>query len=133
MAYNAELYTHDLDRKALIALNTFPKIVKLRELYTANVDEKKEKILYLSSAIRLSEKQMPEIYGLLPPVCEKLGINVPELYYIKKKEMNAWTFGSVRPYICITSSLVDALNSDQISSVLAHECGHIACKHSLYY
>jgi len=133
MAYNAELYTHDLDRKALIALNTFPKIVKIRELYTANVDEKKERILYLSSAIRLSEKQMPEIYGLLPPVCEKLGINVPELYYIKKNEMNAWTFGSVKPYICITSSLVDALNSDQISSVLAHECGHIACKHSLYH
>ena len=69
MSYSSELYVHDLDRKALIALNAFPKIVKLRELYVANVDEKKERIQFLSSAIRLSDKQMPEVYNLLSPIC----------------------------------------------------------------
>lgn len=133
MSYSSELYVHDLDRKALIALNAFPKIVKLRELYVANVDEKKERIQFLSSAIRLSDKQMPEVYNLLPPICEKLGIRQPELYYIQAKHINAWTFGSVNPYICITSELVEKLTPEQISSVLAHEAGHIACKHSLYH
>ncbi len=37
------------------------------------------------------------------------------------------------PFICLTSRLVDKLPSDLIASVLAHECGHIACKHYLYH
>ena len=75
MVYSAELYAHDLDRQAADALNQFPKFVKLLESYSANYDEKAAKIDLLSTAIRLSENQMPEIYGLLPPICEQLGID----------------------------------------------------------
>ncbi len=133
MAYSAELYMHDLDRQATDALNQFPKFVKLVEAYSANYDEKAEKIDFLSSAIRLSENQMPEVYGLLPPICEKLGIDTPELYYVKDKQANAATFGSVNPCIYVTSGLVNTLPAKLVSSVLAHECGHIACKHYLYH
>lgn len=133
MPYCAELYMHDLDRKATDALNTFPRFIKLLEAYHANYDEKAAKFDFLSSAIRLSEKQMPEIYKLLPPVCDQLGIDVPELYYVKSKVMNAATGGSTQPYIFVTSRLADELPRDLISSVLAHECGHIACKHTLYH
>ena len=122
-----------MDRRAFDALNTFPKFVKLKEAYIANFDEKAAKIDFLSSAIRLNENQMPEIYNLLLPVCEKLGIEVPELYYIRSQEMNAATGGSTKPYIFVTSELVEKLPLDLISSVLAHECGHIACKHYLYH
>ncbi|MDO4650632.1 MAG: M48 family metallopeptidase, partial [Eubacteriales bacterium] len=80
-----------------------------------------------------SEQQMPEIYNLLPPICEKLGIEVPELYYVRSKEMNAATGGSVHPYIFVTSELVDKVPANLIASVLAHECGHIASKHYLYH
>lgn len=133
MPYCAELYRHDLDRKATAALNTFPKFIKLLEAYHANYDEKAAKFDFLSSAIRLSDKQMPEIYRLLPPVCDQLGIDVPELYYVKSKAMNAATGGSVQPYIFVTSRLINELPLDLVSSVLAHECGHIACKHTLYH
>ena len=133
MAYNSELYIHDLDRKAFAALNTFPKFVKLKEAYISNYDEKAAKISFMSSAIRLSENQMPEIYNLLPPICEKLGIVVPEMYYVKSKEINAATGGSEHPYVYVTSQLVKKVPNELISSVLAHECGHIACKHYLYH
>lgn len=124
---------HDLDRKTTDALNTFPKFIKLVEAYRANYDEKAAKFDFLSTAIRLSDKQMPEIYGLLPPVCDQLGIAVPELYYVRSKAMNAATGGSVQPYIFVTSRLVSELPLELISTVLAHECGHIACKHTLYH
>lgn len=133
MAYRAELYVHDLDRQAADALNQFPKFVKLLESYSANYDEKAAKIGLLSTAIRLSENQMPEIYGLLPPICEQLGIDTPELYYVRDKRANAATFGSVHPCIYVTSGLVNTLPLKLLPSVLAHECGHIACKHSLYH
>mgnify|MGYP005905968763 FL=1 len=133
MAYSAELYVHDLDRQAADALNQFPKFVKLLESYSANYDEKAAKIDLLSTAIRLGEKQMPEVYGLLPPICEQLGIDAPELYYVKDKHPNAATFGSTNPCIYVISGLVNTLPLNLLPSVLAHECGHIACKHSLYH
>lgn len=133
MIYRSELYMHDLDRTALDALNRFPKFVQFKKAYMENVDEKVEKICKLSSAIRLNENQMPEIYNLLPPICVKLGISIPDLYYIKSKEMNAWTSGSTNPYICVTSELVEKVPTELVSSVIAHECGHIACNHVLYH
>lgn len=133
MAYNPTLYRHELDQRAFEALSAFPKFVQLHESYIANVDEKAAKIDFLSSAIRLSENQFPEIYNLLPPICEKLGIAVPELYYIKSKEINAATCGNTNPYIYVTSALVEKMSREMIASVLAHECGHIACKHYLYH
>lgn len=99
MAYSAELYEHDLDRQAADALNQFPKFVKLLESYSVNYDEKAAKIDLLSTAIRLGENQMPEVYGLLPPICEQLGIDTPELYYVRDRQANAATFGSVHPCI----------------------------------
>lgn len=133
MSYRSELYMHDLDRKATAALNTFPRFTKFIEAYHANFDEKAVRYEYLSEAIRLSERQMPEIYSLLPPVCDRLGIEVPELYYVKSKDMNAWTYGTVQPCIIVTSKLVNKLSPELVASVLAHECGHIACKHTLYH
>lgn len=136
MSYNPELYMHELDKKAFDALSAFPKLVKLQEAYAANVDEKIAKIEMLSTAIRLSDKQLPEIYSLLPPICNKLGIPIPELYMEKsfdKKDLNAWTFGSVNPIVVITSELVKQCPPEMVASVIAHECGHIACKHSLYH
>lgn len=133
MAFSPILYQHDLDRQAFNALNAFPKFVKLQEAYMENVDEVAAKIDLLSTAIRINDKQFPEIYRLLPPICEQLGISEPDLYYVKSKQINAWTGGNTSAYICVTSRLVNEMPIELISNILAHECGHIACKHSLYH
>lgn len=125
MSYNAELYMHELDKKAFAALNRFPMFVKLQESYMENVSEKAEKIRLLSTAIRLNENQMPEVYNLLPPICEKLGIDkMPDLYMIKsnnKQDVNAYTYGVTEPYICLTSELIKQCSSNMIASAIAHE------------
>ena len=136
MAYNSALYMHDLDRKAFDALNMFPQFVKLQKAYITNVDEVASKIEFLSTAIRLGENQMPEVYSLLPPICEKLGINVPDLYMVQsqnRKDLNAFTGGITTPFVCVTSELVKQMPPQMVASILAHECGHIACEHYLYH
>lgn len=133
MSYNSAFYIHELDKKAFDAMNAFPKFIKLREAYIANVDENVEKINLLSAAIRICDKQFPEIYELLPPICDKLEISIPDIYYLKSKQMNAFTGGNTTPFICVTSRLINELPPELISSALAHECGHIACKHYLYH
>lgn len=133
MVYPPSSYRHTLDQEAFEALNHFPRFVGLCEAYIANVDEVAAKIVLLSTTIRISDKQFPKVYQLLPPICGQLDIGVPDIYYVKSKQLNAWTGGNTAPYICVTSRLVNELPLDLIASVLAHECGHIACNHYLYH
>ena len=133
MSYSADTYRHHLDKCAFDALSKFPRFVKLCEAYSANYTEIMAKIQNMSELVRLGDKQMPEVYKLLPPICDKLGIDIPEFYYIKSGDMNAYTGGTTKPFVIVTSKLVDELNPQQLSSIIAHECGHIACKHSLYH
>ena len=134
MAYSPALYMHDLDRKAFDALNMFPHFVKLQEAYITNVDEKAAKIEFLSTAIRLSGKQMPEIYTLLPSICEKLGIVTPDLYMVQsknKRDLNAFTGGITSPFICVTSELIKQMQpqiSKKTMTYLTPCFQHLTCR-----
>lgn len=35
--------------------------------------------------------------------------------------------------ITVTSGLLEYLTDEEVSAVIAHECGHVACRHMLYY
>ena len=87
----------------------------------------------MASTIRLSEKQLPHIYKHLPPICEKMGIAEPEFYLKMDPIPNAWTMGDTRIYITVTSSLVEMMSDEELDAIIAHECGHIMCRHVLYH
>lgn len=89
--------------------------------------------LYMGSCIRLSPAQLPEIYNLLPPVCEAFGIDEPEFYLQMSPVPNAWTAGDKRVLLVVTSGLLEHMtDSAERQTVIAHECGHIVCRHVLY-
>ena len=90
-------------------------------------------ILNMSGKVRISEQQLPRIYQMLPPICEKLGIKEPELYLELNRMPNAYTSGDSDVFVVVTSGLLEYLNDEEIRSVIAHECGHIACHHVLYH
>lgn len=46
---------------------------------------------------------------------------------------NAYAFGDTKTAITVTSSLVEMMSKDELTAVVAHECGHIACHHMLYH
>ena len=73
-------YIHESDRKALKALKAIPGFATIMKKFIKVFNEKEYRILNLSSNIRIDENQMPEIYNMLPPICEKLGIDIPEIY-----------------------------------------------------
>lgn len=130
---NPSEFIHPEDAAALHQLESipgFPALVK--KFYALGY----EKLLYgtnMASNIRLSETQLPELYRHLPPICEKLGIPEPEFYLEMNPMPNAYTFGDTKIYITMTSGLVEMLNDDELDAVIAHECGHILCRHVLYH
>lgn len=125
-------YMHEADRTALNALKALPGFSALIKGFMNIWQERQFRILNMSSNIRLGENQLPQYYRMLPPICERLGIAVPELYLTMDVNPNAYTYGETKPFITITSGLIDLLPDELISTVLAHECGHIACSHVLY-
>lgn len=130
---NASDFIHPEDAAALRQLESipgFPTLVK--KFYALGY----EKLLYgtnMASNIRLSETQLPELYRRLPPICKLLGIPEPEFYLEMNPMPNAYTFGDTKIFIKVTSGLVEMLNDDEIDAVIAHECGHILCRHVLYH
>lgn len=132
MIMNIEELIHPQDAKALDALKSIPTLPKIMEkVFEYGYDELawSENV---TTNIRLSETQMPEIYNRLPPICKRLGIDVPELYLQMSPIANSWTSGRKKVYIVLTLGLIRRVKGEELDAVLAHECGHILCQHVLY-
>ena len=129
---NISEFIHPDDAAALAALKSIPALPTVLEKVMQYGYEEISWSENITSNIRLSETQMPEIYNRLPPICSKLGIPVPELYLQMSPVLNAWTSGNKRIYIVITFGLIRRCSMEEIDAVLAHECGHILCQHVLY-
>lgn len=130
---NPSEFIHPEDEKALRTLNKIPGFTALSKKF---LEYGYEKLYYgqnVASAIRLSPTQLPQIYKRLPRICDKLEMEEPEFYLEMNPLPNACTFGDTYKFIRVTSGLIEMLDDDEIDAVLAHECGHILCRHSLYH
>lgn len=126
-------FIHPEDAAALRQLESIPGFPALVKKVLAIGFEKMKYGFNMATAIRLSPTQLPELYKHLPPICEKLGIEEPEFYLQMDPVPNAWTFGDTKIFITITSGLVEMLDDEELDAVIAHECGHILCRHVLYH
>jgi len=126
-------FIHPEDAAALRQMESIPGFAAIIKKILAIGLENMQYGVNMASNIRLSEKQLPEIYKHLPPICKKMGIPEPEFYLQMNPNPNAWTFGDTRIYITVTSSLVEMMSDEELDSILAHECGHILCRHVLYH
>lgn len=126
-------FIHPEDAAALRQLESIPGFPTLVKKFYALGYEKLQYGLNMATSIRLSETQLPELYHLLPPICQQLGISEPEFYLTMDPYPNAWTFGDTKIFITITSGLVEMMTEEEIKAVIAHECGHIICRHVLYH
>jgi Zn-dependent protease with chaperone function len=94
-----------------------------------------ERIYYLdnvASNVRVTKSMFPRLYKNLQWGCKILEIDEPELYITVDPVPNAFTYGHTRPFVVMTSGLVDMLDDEERFFVLAHELGHIKANHVLY-
>jgi Zn-dependent protease with chaperone function len=132
MSIDSKFYLHPSDRAALKALKAIPGFQQLMKFFMSIWNEKLFRIENMSSNLRVNDNQMKKYYDMLPPICDKLGIEIPELYIKMDVQPNAYTYGDTKPFIVLTSGLLERFPDDLVAPVIAHECGHIACHHTLY-
>ena len=126
-------FIHPEDAAALRQMESIPGFPTFVKSILSLGLERLQYGMNMASSVRLSERQLPEVYRHLPPICDRLGIAVPEFYLSMDPMPNAWTFGDTRIFITVTSGLLEMMDDEELDAVLAHECGHILCRHVLYH
>lgn len=93
-----------------------------------------EKSRMLGTAVRVTDKQFPNIHALAVRCADTLQIPVPTLYVSPNVgSLNAHTFGTTEDaYIVLNAALIDHLSEAELLDVIGHECGHIQNEHAVY-
>jgi Zn-dependent protease with chaperone function len=129
---NAASFQHPLDRQATARLQGLRGFDLVMRKFLEFGYERLAYVLNIATSVRISDVQLPMLHNMLLASCEVLDVAEPELYVAESQIINAYTFGSTRPYIVVNSGLLDALGDDEVLAVIAHEVGHIKCGQVLY-
>mmetsp|Transcript_35729 Transcript_35729/g.106622 ORF Transcript_35729/g.106622 Transcript_35729/m.106622 type:complete len:304 (-) Transcript_35729:155-1066(-) len=93
----------------------------------------------LSSSVRVSPEQLPELYDSLLEACDVLDMDTdrpPELYVQSSPQANAYTLAlrneKSAPLVVVTSALLDRCTEREVQAIIGHELGHLKCEHSIY-
>ena len=132
-AVPSDMYCHKQDKIALEKLKAIPGFKLVLKKYMEIFQESFMEGLNMATKVQLSKDQMPEIYNILPPICEILGIEEPQFYLQMDPNPNAYTMGDTIISVTVTSGLINTMTQEELKAVIAHECGHIACHHVLYH
>lgn len=128
MTIEAKYYMHPSDEKALAVLKAMPGFALLARIFIRYFQEKPVELLAMGNCIRVSDRQYPELYEQLDPICQRLGIKKPELFVEMNPEPNGFTIGDRNPIVVVTSGLLETLDLKGVSVVLAHSCGSFESK-----
>ena len=131
----ADDFRHPLDLNATANLKQLPGLDLAIRGLLGSVGEQFFALNNLAASIKVSEKQLPDLYALLVEACQILDLEVPELYLQQNPQPNAYTFAirAKKPFMVMHTSLVDMLTPKEVQAVMAHELGHLKCEHGVYF
>lgn len=130
---SAQAFIHTLDRQMLDALKTIPGVDSVLKSLVRHSFELSMRLHHQGNFLKASKKQAKSIHESLEHAAHILDIKeLPELYLMPDAKINAYTFGVEKCAIAISSGCLDYLSPQEITSVLAHELGHIKAHHVLY-
>jgi len=130
---SSRAWEHPADRGALVALRRLKGFDTVVRTISGLVNERTMRLIALGSAVRVDDRQFPQLHHLLGDVGRVLDAGeLPDLYVAGDPVPNAYTIGMKAPFIVLTSGLVDLLEEDELRFVVGHELGHALSGHALY-
>jgi Zn-dependent protease with chaperone function len=130
---SSRAYEHPADRSALVALRKLSGFdVLLRKLFGL-FNERALRLSYLANSVRVSERQFPNIYSLVRDGSYILDLpDVPEVFVQQTPVVNAMALGKDRPFIVITTGLINLHDEEELRFIIGHELGHVLSGHAVY-
>lgn len=128
----AKDFQHPLDVSATEALKQVPALDKV---IATVMEYSLERIFYLdniANSVRVTPKMFGRLHRALGWGCKVLDIEEPEFYVRLDPVPNAFTYGHTKPFVVLTTGLIDLLDDEETFFVIGHELGHIKANHVLY-
>ncbi len=130
---SSRAYEHPADRTALVALRKLTGFDVILRNLAGLFSDRSLRLLFLASSVRASEQQFPHLYQMLLDGAYVLDLpRVPELYITQDPRVNAMAIGTDKPFIVITTGMVDLMDAEEIRCVIGHELGHVLSGHTVY-
>lgn len=123
---------HPDDAKAIQAIQSLKGVDELIRMYMNWGYESIFRGENMANMKLVNQESFPEIYHAFQEVIKKVEVKEPQLYIYNDSYINAFTYGETDTFIAISSGMVEHLDIEELKGVMAHECGHILCKHTLY-
>src|SRR5712691_7070203 len=128
---SSRAYEHPADRSALVAMRKLTGFDVLLRRLASLFSDRSLRLLFLASSVRASQEQFPHLYELLLDGASVLDLpEVPELFISQDPLPNAMTLGSDKPFIVITTGLVDLFDEEEMRFTIGHELGHALSRHA---
>ncbi|MFJ4650675.1 M48 family metallopeptidase [Nocardia sp. NPDC088792] len=126
-------WEHPADRTALVGLRTLSGFDTLLRTLSGLLAERQHRLMYLATAVRVDERQFRNIHQLREDAVRILDApTVPEMFVLQSPVVNAFTIGMDRPFIVLTTGLLDLLDPEELRFVVGHELGHALSGHAVY-
>jgi Zn-dependent protease with chaperone function len=125
-------FRHPTDARATEALARIPGLDKIMAKILEYGLERLYYVDNVASNLRVTPKMFGRLHRCLIWATKILEVPEPEMYVTVDSEPNAFTYGHTKPFITLTSGLVDLLSDEELFFVIGHEVGHIKAGHVLY-
>ena len=129
---DVEKLRHPTDTRATDALKKIPGLDKLLAKILEYGLERLYYVDNVASNLRVTPAMFGRLHRSLVWACKILDVAEPEMYVTLDPTPNAWTYGHTKPFVTVTSGLVDMLSDEELFFVIGHEVGHIKAGHVLY-
>lgn len=129
---SVEELRHPSDARATDALKKVPGFDKVLAKLLEYGLERLYYVDNLASNLRVTPAMFGRLHKSLVWACKILDVAEPEMYVTMDPNPNAWTFGHTKPFITVTSGLIDMMSDEELFFVIGHEVGHIKAGHVLY-
>jgi Zn-dependent protease with chaperone function len=125
-------FRHPNDARASDALARVPGLDKVMAKLLEYGLERLYYVENVASNLRVTPRMFGRLHRALTWATKILEVPEPEMYVSVDSEPNAFTYGHTKPFITLTSGLVDLLGDEELFFVIGHEVGHIKAGHVLY-
>ena len=130
---SSRAYEHPADRSALVALRKLTGFDVILRNIAGLFSDRALRLMFLANSVRASEQQFPHLYQMLLDGSYVLDLpRVPELYIMLDPQVNAMAIGTDKPFIVVTTGLIDLMDEEETRFVIGHELGHVLSGHSVY-
>jgi Zn-dependent protease with chaperone function len=130
---SSRAYEHPADRSALVALRKLTGFDVILRNIAGLFSDRALRLMFLGSSVRASEQQFPRLHQMLLDGGYVLDLpREPELFIMQNPEVNAMALGTDKPFIVITTGLIDLMDEEETRFVIGHELGHVLSGHTIY-